>query len=246
MKKNLLVSIIFSALLLSCSPTVQPSTMPTTQPALYPSLSIQEYFPLREGAYWIYKGIVRWTIVDSLEIAEKEIIWKMEVKRVFQRNDIYGYEMLGAPWDLAWYEDGKEPSDYGIIQAGGNFYQTSIEVVRRLMDESDYLGNLVGEYDIFLDVPLISGKKFCDLGSITRPENMFCWIVGDEIQVNVTDIKGVAFSDSILEYPIYYGTNPDHSIMHFIPGVGISGYEYHHHGTVSDVEVRLIEYHSGK
>ena len=246
MIKKLLTSIFVSALLLSCSPTKQPSTETSAQPALYPSLSIQEYFPLKDGAYWIYKGYVRWMVINSSEVAEKEIKWKMEVKRVVQRNDIFGYEMLGAPWNLAWYEQGKEPSEYGIIQAGGNFYRTSIEAVRRLVDESDFLDDLVNEYDIFLEVPLIAEKKFCDIDSLTRPDGMYCWVVGDAIQENVTDIKGITSSDTIFEFPIYNGTNPDHSIMNFIPGVGISGYEYHHHGTVSDVEVRLIEYHSGE
>ena len=201
---------------------------------------------MKDGAYWIYKGNVRWTIIDPSEVAEQEITWKMEVQRVVQRNDIYGYEMLGAPWDLAWYEDGKEPSEYGIIQAGGNFYQSSIETVRRLMDEKDFLGGLVNEYSVFLDIPLVSGKKFCDTPSLTRTDSKYCWMVGEAIQEDGADIKGLESANTVFEFPIYNGTLSDHSIIHFIPGVGISGYEYHHHGTVSDVEVRLIEYYSGE
>jgi hypothetical protein len=246
MKKILLASIIFSALFISCSPTKQPISESNAQPALYPSLSIQEYFPLKDRAYWIYKGNVRWAIVDSSDVAEREITWKMEVQRVIQRNDIFGYEMLGAPWDLAWYEDGKEPSEYGIIQTGGNYYRTSITTVRRLLDESDFLGDLVDEYDVFLDIPLVSGKKFCDTPSLTRIDGKYCWIVGDAIQENRTDIKGLVSENTVFEFPIYNGTLSDHSIMHFIPGVGFSRYEYHHHGAVSDAEVRLIEYHSGE
>jgi len=246
MNKILLFSIILSIALSSCSSPAIPPAIPGVQPTMYSSLSIQEYFPLREGASWVYKGNVRWTKINSPEIGEKEITWNMEVKRVFQRNNIVGYEMQGAPWDLAWYEEGQEPSEYGIIQAGGNFYRTSIETVRRLADDNDFLDDLVDEDDIFLDVPLIQGKKFCDTASLTNPDNMYCWVVGDPVQKNAADIKGLASSGVIFEFPIYNGTNPDHSIINFIPGVGISGYEYHHHGTVSDVEVRLIEYHSGQ
>jgi len=241
MNKNLLASIFFFTLLSSCSPINQ-----TTISGASPSLSIQEYFPLKNGAYWVYQGNVRWTIANSSEVSEKEITWKMEVRRVIPRNDIVGYEMLGAPWDLAWYEEGQVPNEYGIIQAGGNFYRTSLDTVRRLLDEKDSLKDLVGEYDIFLDVPLIQGKKFCDLDSLIGANGMYCWVVGDVSPENISNIKDIASSDAVSEFSIYNRTNPDHSIIKFIPGVGISGYEYHHHGTISDVEVRLIEYHSGE
>ena len=170
----------------------------------------------------------------------------MEVKQVVQRNDIFGYVMLGAPWDLAWYEQGKEPSEYGIIQTGGNYYRTSVNTIQRLSDENDFLGNLVDEYEIFLEIPLVQGKKFCDTPSLTRVDGMYCWNVGEANQVNVADIEGVTTTKTVFEFPIYNETKPDHSIIHFIPGIGISRYEYHHHGTVSGVEIRLIEYHTGK
>jgi hypothetical protein len=246
LNKILVTSIVISTILSSCSTTEQPPTVSAMQPTMYPIQSISEYFPLKGGAYWVYEGNVRWTTADSSAVTEEEVTWKMEVRRAIQRNDIVGYEMLGAPWDLAWYKEGQGPSEYGIIQAGGKFFLTSNDVVRRLMDESDFLGSLVDENSIFLDVPLIPGKKFCDIDSLTRSDGMYCWIVGEASQVTVTNIKGVTASDTIFEFPIYNGTLPDHSILHFIPGVGISGYEYHHHGTVSDAEVRLIEYYSGE
>ena len=36
-------------------------------------------------------------------------------------------------------------------------------------------------------------------------------------------------------------TNPEHEIVTFVPGVGITAYVYAHHGTVSEVNVRLVE-----
>jgi hypothetical protein len=230
----------------SCFSSDKNSIMPVVQPTMYPSLPILEYFPLKQGTYWIYQGTVKWTIPNSADIAEEVITWKMEVKRVFQRNDIVGYEMLGAPWDLAWYEEGKEPSKYGIIQAGGKFYRTSLEAVWRLMDETDVLRALVNENQIFLDIPLIFGKKFCDTFSISRADGMYCWTVGDAIQADTANIKGVDASAALIEFPIYNGTMPDHSQIQFIPGIGISRYVYRHHGTISEVDVHLIEYYAGE
>ena len=184
--------------------------------------------------------------VNSPDIKEEEITWKMEVKRVFQRNAVVGYELVGAPWDLAWYETGKEPSEYGIIQSGGKYYRIPVETVIRLMNEDDYLYGLVDENDVFLETPLVSGKKFCDTVSMTRPDNMYCWNVGEGKPFKAKDVIGLDASMELWEYPVINQTMPDVSLIYFVPGVGISHYIYSHHGTVSEVDVQLIEYHPGR
>jgi hypothetical protein len=181
-----------------------------------------------------------------IHIIKEEITWKMEVERAFQRNTIVGYEMVGAPWDLAWYEAGKERSKYGIIQAGGKFYRVPSETVIRLLNEDDNLFGLIDENDIFLDTPLVDGKKFCDTISMARPDNMYCWNVGEARLFDSSSTKGIEASKELWEYPIANGTLPDASMLYFVPGVGISGYFYRHHGTVSEVDVHLIEYSPGK
>jgi len=245
MKKIFLPFIILPFILASCLAIEKTDTAIIVEPTINPSHQILDYYPLSEGAYWIYKGNVKWTIPNSSDVSEKEISWKMEVTRVFQRNNIVGYEMLGAPWDLAWYEEGKERSEYGIIQTGGNFYTTSIDTVLRLLDEDDVLRALVDENQLLLDIPLISGKKFCDTFSIARSDNMYCWLVGDANLVT-EDIQGVNPVEPLVEFPIFQGTMPDRSTFHFIPGVGISQYYYRHSGTISEVDVRLIEFYSGE
>ena len=247
MTSKTISAFFFLALLLvsSCSSKGDPQTTSLISPTMSPSLEILDYFPLKQNAYWVYKGTVKWTKIDSANIEEGEITWKMEVKRVFQRNTIAGYEMSGAPWDLAWYEAGKEPSKYGIIQAGGKFYRVPFDTVIRLLNEGDNLFGLVDEKDIFLDVPLVGGKKFCDAVSMTRPDNMYCWEVGDGMLFDAKDVKGVDASRELWEYQIVNQTLPDVSIMYFVPGIGISHYMYRHNGTVSDVDVRLVEYYPG-
>ena len=246
MKNIIPLSIILIITLTACSRGVNSSEMLVVQPTIYPSQSIQEYFPLKQGAYWVYQGNVKWTTPNSADVVEGEITWKMEVKQVFRRHNIVGYEMLGAPWDLAWYEKGKEPSRYGIIQAGGKFYITSLDAIWRLSDETDDLRALVNENEIFLDIPLIQGKKFCDTLSITREDSMYCWVVGDATQTDASSIKGIESSTTLMEFPVYMSTLPDFSMIQFIQGVGISRYVYSHHGTVSEVDVRLVEYHAGE
>jgi len=38
---------------------------------------------------------------------------------------------------------------------------------------------------------------------------------------------------------------PGYEIIEFVPGVGITRYTFFHHGTVSETDLRLIEYHKG-
>ncbi len=244
-KRLLLVSFAV-VLVLACSlPTAVQTPLPV-RPTVSPSQTSSDYFPLKKGSYWVYRGPVKWTKVNSSDVVEEEITWKMGVEQVVQRNDIVGYEMLGAPWDLAWYDPAKEQSKYGIIQVGGKFYKIPLETVARLSNAGDDLSGLVDENNIFLNTPLESGKKFCDPASLTRSDNMYCWIVGEAIPFDASHISGVDPSKGLLEYPILNQTMPDISTMCFVPGVGISRYSYHHNGTVSDVDVHLIEYFPGE
>ncbi len=245
-KRLLLISFIVVMLVSACSLARAIQTPAPVQPTLSPPQNSSDYFPLKKGAYWVYQGTVKWTKPNSSEVAEQEITWKMGVEQVIQRNDIVGYEMLGAPWDLAWYDPAKEQSKYGIVQVGGKFYKVPLETVARLSNEQDNLSDLVNEGSIFLDTPLESGKKFCDPASLTRSDNMYCWIVGEAIPFDASHISGVDPSKGLLEYPILNQTMPDISTMCFVPGVGISRYSYHHNGTVSDVDVHLIEYFPGE
>ena len=247
MRRFCTILFILSTLCLSgCLRKTSSPAKPEVQPTILPSQSIQDYFPLKAGAYWVYQGPVKWTVMNSADVAEETLTWKMEVKRVVARNNIIGYEMSGAPWDLAWYEEGKEPGEYGIIQAGGNFYRTSLDTVLRLYNEDDNLNALVQEDEIFLDTPLVSGKKFCDTFSLTRSDGMYCWNVGEAKQISTENMIGLDPLGLFYEFPIYQGTMPDSSSFGFIPGVGIAGYAYHHHGTVSEVDVDLIEFHPGE
>lgn len=245
-EKRLLISFVLVVLISACTLPGGMPTSPPVQPAPSQPQNNSDYFPLKKDAYWVYQGMVKWTKSNSTDVAEEEITWKMEVKQVLQRNDIVGYEMLGAPWDLAWYESGKAQSQYGIIQVGGKFYRVSLEAVLRLMNGADDLSGLMNENDIFLDTPLASGKKFCGPAYLTRSDNMYCWNVGEEKPFDPNNIKGIVPSKELWEYPIVNQTMPDVSTMYFVPGVGISHYFYRHHGTVSEVDVHLIEYYPGE
>lgn len=169
----------------------------------------------------------------------------MEVIETVKRDGVVGYALKGHPSDLAWYEEGKPPSEYAIIQLDNRLYRADMAILKRLKDRSDTLQNLVRSDQIIFDFPLAPDKKFCEPEHIDRADSMYCWIVGQDPQTLSWQIDGIPSSKTILEYTLSMATLPDHSVTYFAPGVGITRYVYVHHGTISEVDVRLVEYHPG-
>jgi hypothetical protein len=58
---------------------------------------------------------------------------------------------------------------------------------------------------------------------------------------NISGVRAVEHE----EYSLEFRTNPDDTEFSFVPGIGITKYNYHHHGTVADTELRLVEFHPG-
>jgi len=247
-KCGLLVFSIFALGLSAACSSNRSAVISFVQPTAYPIAQVASYFPLATGAYWVYGGTIKWTRPNSSasDVVEQTIQWKMEVTRTIKDSNITGYEMEGAPWDLAWYEEDKAPSEYSIIQVGtSRFYKADPNTAIRLLNTDDALVDLVRPGDLFLEIPLVPGERFCDDLSITRPDGMYCWIVGKIPKVDLRDVKGISTSGPLDEYTIFQSTLPDYSEFTFVPGVGITSYTYAHHGTVAECDLKLIEFNSG-
>ena len=55
--------------------------------------------------------------------------------------------------------------------------------VKRLADSSDSLQDLIDPDDVFLQLPLAKGKKFCaDSEQMTREDDEYCWVVTRSIE----------------------------------------------------------------
>lgn len=177
---------------------------------------------------------------------EKTITWIMEVTQVYPQNGALAYEIRGAPWDLAWYEAGRQPAESAIIQVGPNqFYNVTIESFRQLLDGSASPADVVGINDMFLQIPLVTGKRLCEAASVIAPENTDCWVVDGESQVQLPGVKGIEPGSTYMEYSISKVTRPDHAGIGFVPGVGITRYLYVHHGSVSECDLKLVEFNPG-
>lgn len=208
-----------------------------------------EYFPLHKGSYSVYAAHVEWcarsTATGSLGTKEAEIKWKSEVTDVYKEGNIEAGRVRGLVDDLAWYEPGKEPSDRIILRVGATHYYLISDHVEEAWSEitsskgTSYL-ECLAEAEPFLEAPLTMGAHFGEIGE--TPRNMYCYVVESAKAFNANSVRGAPSLKKMMEYTIAFRTNPDHSIVGFVPHLGITRYTYCHHGTTANAEARLIEY----
>ncbi|HKJ26737.1 MAG TPA: hypothetical protein VJ965_03785 [Anaerolineales bacterium] len=237
MKKILVWGCIVFLVQLACQfqPAIQTATpppFPSQTPTEPPSPAEVPGYPLEAGNYWLYEGTVAYEQND--EEIEETIEWRVQVLEKVERHYVTGYRLRGSLYDLAFYTPGKLPSEYVILQTGGRYYNVDLNSFDRLKDENDLLVGLLNEYDLFLELPLEEGKHFCEAEQLTRDDGWYCWLVGEP-----------AYSEYGPAFPLSYRTNPDFSQLTFVPGVGFTAFNYHHNGSVSDVNVQLMDYSIG-
>jgi hypothetical protein len=205
-------------------------------------------FPLNKGTYWIYRGPVE--SGGATATISKTITWKMEITDVIKRQDITAAVVNGFPDDLWWYTTDTKPCDSLIVQVfPERFYLLQPDKIGKalaaLRDDKNNLQGLVRESDLILDFPLVQGKKFGETELITRTDDFYSWVVRDERRSQLDGIKGVSSIRKWTVYTISEFTLGSYTEFDFVSGLGIVRYMGHHNGTVSDFEVKLVEFHPG-
>ncbi len=228
----------------TAAPTMAPTAVPTAAPSPTPAAPPQ--FSFAKGAEWTFQGAVKWDLKGKVQ--QKNLTWKMQVVDKIERRDgIVGYVMRGHPLDLAFYEDGKKPSDYMYLAKGNRVYQVTLvsdEPVNRVKNANDPLTDLLIDELLVLDLPLAPNKKFGPAQFVSGSNEMNVWVVTGSKAAALSGIKGVT-ATSGTEYALTLKTNPDHQTVYYVPGVGITHFTYAHNGTVSEVDVKLTEFKAG-
>ncbi|MBM3128686.1 MAG: hypothetical protein FJ009_08700 [Chloroflexi bacterium] len=200
-------------------------------------------FAFPKGATWTYEGVVTWAAQGNAQ--QKTLTWKIEVVDKIERGDgVVGYVMRGHPLDLAFYAEGKPPSDYLYLARANRVYQISLldaAPINRVKNANDALTDWLSDDNLVFDFPLAADQKFGPAQFIANPNGMYTWIVADAKTTSLTGVKGLAPTNAI-EYALDFKTNPDRQTVYFVPNVGITRFVYHHNGTLSEVDVKLVEF----
>jgi hypothetical protein len=203
-----------------------------------------EIFPMQTGAWWLYRGEVAWT-GDRSRVYRKQLDWKMEVAETVQSGRYKAALLIGHPGDLTWYEAGRGRGCYVLIAVDGKrFYlrRYSLPPSRITLADLD-LAALIDDQNLILKLPIAQGDSF---GADPRRginDGMYEWCVEAVRRATLQRIHGISGKGPWTEYLLAYRTNPDHEVETYVPGIGLTAYIYSHHGTASEVNVKLIEFH---
>jgi hypothetical protein len=207
---------------------------------------VHDIFPLRLGTTWIYRGTVSWYDMEAQKIVSARVTCKSEVVQQIQRDDFSAALLRGFPSDFDWSQGEAAPSDtLVVLMPDGHIYLSNDgrvdENFKKLETAPQSLVEMFGTDDFWMQLPLKKGMKFCDEESRKRPDDAYCWVVAATHPARLGSVKGIR-RGAYRSFLVQYITNPDDTEFEFVPNVGFTSYRYHHHGSVADTELTLVEY----
>jgi hypothetical protein len=227
----------FTALLLLSIPAFSQS----------PPSSLEQTLRLKPGNFWIYRGRVEWVDTNQKSgTASREITWKSQIMEDSTHGQIKAWLVRGSVADLPWYSPETQPQDHLWIVYQDRFYALPMQpdLLTRFHDPGDNLMDLIDSEQPMIQLPLRQNECTKPLHAQepeTRTDLFYCWHFEDK-QPQAIHVKGV-HSQTADGWQLWYRSMPDHQIWSLVPGIGFVAYDFSHHGTVSEVHMKLIEAH---
>jgi hypothetical protein len=206
----------------------------------------EEGYPLSKGNFWVYKGKASWT-TEGTKVVERIATIRMEVIDVIKRDHLLAAVMKGDFGDYA-ADKATDMTNHLILRVGATTYfdidseRTSVILTKIKDPKVSLYGLLRDEEEQMLDLPLVLGKTYGNAVQLTRKDQYYCWLVTKAEDVDLSSIKALEPIGKKKQYTIRYFTLPGEVFMDFVPGIGITGYRYKHHGTVDEADLKLIEF----
>ena len=202
--------------------------------------------PLKLGTSWTYRAEVAWDAGGSDHARRQRVLWTTTVVSVLSSDSAVAATVRGWPTDLAWWEPQRSPTTSVIYCRGGRVYLVHCPTDSAPALAASLLSGAqrAGLDDLILELPLRTGQLYGrDIAE--RHDTFYAWFVesAESIPSAVRRLRP-GLGDSL--YAVTYRSNPDHTILGFVPGLGIAHYVYVHHGTVAEADAWLVAYTEGK
>jgi len=214
-----------------------------------PNPAEERFLPLIPGTYWVYEGTVEWGAdSDTEKSTTAKVTLTSKVERVYENPEFTMAVVSGFPSDQDWATGQVEPKRSLLIET--RKHEVLVDTLppdfnfAKLEKDPAALANRLSEDNVLFRWPLKKGLKFGDAESLRRGDDMYCWIVTEQQRKKLGIIKGLAARQAEV-FLLRYATNPDDTEMEVSPGIGVLSYQYHHHGTIANTSLTLVEFHSG-
>ena len=207
------------------------------------------FFPLAAGTWWLYRGTVTWTDQQTEKDVQADVTLKMTVERVIQKPEFTIAVLSGFPRDLDWATGEVAAMPWLLIETKRHeIFLNSLPPdfdYARLEKDASALDKLLAEDNLLFRWPMKQGMKFGDAESLRRDDALYCWVVASQETKKLAEIKGLTSRPAEISV-LRFTTNPDDTEMEVAPGIGILSYQYHHHGTVAETNLSLVEFNLGQ
>jgi alpha-tubulin suppressor-like RCC1 family protein len=178
--------------------------------------------PCPAGRALTWQAHVEWLDPATGKLRARDLKWTGRFLQCTAGPDGTTALVEGLPLDLAWYRPGKKPGLYAVHEDARGLFIRQI-VTKALHGGPPYDFREPEPGDQLARFPLAEGD--CVGGEPGRTDGMYCW------KAAKLEGDGWQFSQDTL---------PDRSVLRFVPGVGLTDFEYAHHGTAASVKARLV------
>ena len=219
---------------------------------------LSDGFPLEQGTYWSYECDTTRKDLNSPPV-RKSLPWKMEIIETVRQHDLRIALLSGYLDDLPGIGEPKR-GDYLVIAVRNRkFYMVatpnSKDLLRRLKQtHTDWAPLVQGQGRLFLELPLVAGKGFpteqaAQENSGQHRPGFDSWLVKNKRTLRLNGLKTNVSFGNVEQYRLVYGLNKSEKRVDFVPGIGITEYDYHAYAGVppaySEWEglCRLIQYY---
>src|SRR6185369_2060914 len=206
--------------------------------------SPSDFFPMEKGTRWTYSGKVDWTH-DLNKVSSGNKTITAVVEDYFEKNGIKVALIRGGPWDLVWWEPNKKPELQIVVQKENTYYLLSENPeLLKALHAGEWPKDQI-EDSIWFESPLGEGSEFCgpdDQWRIRDHDTSYCWYVVEE---GKAPLPAFGFANQLPWFNLRFQTLGSHEIDTLVPGIGITHFIFSHHGTVSNVDVKLVSFQRG-
>ena len=199
-----------------------------------------DYFPMQRGVRWTY-ALHREVGTTRGTVATNDTVVRCEALKAVVRPELTAALFSALPTSIdPWSETNGAASPVVLVQiADSQYHLLDTDALARCGDPEDALQDLIRGDSLFLDTPLVAGKRYGDFAQLTRPDGFYCWFVRSEARIRIRGVDGVSPWRRHVVYQLVHRSLPDVREILFAPGIGILEYTYHHNGTACDLRMKL-------